>query len=362
METSKGQALVMRLAGFIARYVSFPGESGAGVSLVLALWAIHTWMYERFSTTPYVVITAPTKGAGKTLCMEVVGLLCRNARMLATLRAPAVVRMIDGFGGAVTFLFDESEKLAGAAASDARSLLASGYRKGGKHAITVGKSFLEFSTYAPKMFALIGDLMDVLTDRSIRIELERAKPVGDFNWERAIAERDGAALAAAVVKWDRERETEIELVQPEFLVGRDREIWSVLWSIAVALKLDRPTMDLLTRTMADLVAAKTAPRRRYVDSGEAEAGALASTYGEIALRDLRRVLREGETAIWSAVAVERMKDLADGPWRGFKGLGLTSEGLADLLSPFGLRPVDVKRMKQNRKGYQVKAIAAASKG
>ena len=360
---SKGQAMVERLEAFILRYVAVPGGREGGVGLVLAIWCLHTWLSERYTTTPYLVITAATKQAGKTLCMEVLGLLCRNPRQLATVRALAVVRMIEAFEGRVTFFFDEAEKLASSKAGDERSIMTSGYRVGGKHAITVGKSFTEFKTYASKCFALIGDLMDVLRDRSVVVILQRAVPVADFNVERAEAEGAAGELVKDVVGFFKELPA---LRSPEFLSGRDREIWTVLWSIAGALELDAATTKRLTRYIMDLTAAKSAPAKRFNRSAESEADAMTRTYSERALADLRKVVGAGEPGVWTSVAVERMKGLDDGPWRTFGGVGLSETSLAGLVGVHGVRPERIRmvvgkgaRAAEQKRGYSRKVLGLA---
>jgi hypothetical protein len=54
-------------------------------------------------------------------------------------------------------------------------------------------------------------------------------------------------------------------------------------------------------------------------------------------------------------AVERMRELPTGPWRTFKGAGLTENKLADLLSTFGVHSGKV-RMVRGKGARQAKAM------
>lgn len=358
MGENKGQALINLVEGYIRKYVTFP-DASKGQSLVMALWCVHTWLYERFSTTPYLVITASTKQAGKTLCMEVLSLICRGSQMMATLRPLALVRVMEAYEGRVTLFCDEAEKLSSGAVGDLRSIFTSGYRVGGMHLVSAGTGFKRFRTFAPKCFALIGDVMDVVRDRSIVVTLQRAKPVADFHASHATAEQEAIAIQAGILAYF---DVVPELVQPEFLSGREREIWAVLFSVAKALKLDAATMHTLEATCADLVGAKSAEARAYNATKESEAQAGDVTASEAALRDLASVLKAGEKGIFSKTAIERMKAIPTSPWRTFKGEGLTQHGLAALISRFGIvnKSVRMPGVVGTASGYGRAQIEAAA--
>lgn len=362
-EVSKGQALVDRLERFIGRYVHFADAAVEGQALVCAVWVLHTWLSERFTTTPYLAITASTKQAGKTLLMEVLGLVCRGSKLLATVRPLMICRMIEAYEGRITCFFDEAEVMGKASIGDSRALMASGYRAGGVHGVTVGTKFMEFPVYCPKAFALIGDLQDILRDRAIVVQLERGKPEVDLAVERGDAEAESAAIRVdilgAFVKVP-------EYVQPEFLTGRDREIWAVLWSIVMGLGLEEATVRRFERAMVDLCGLKSAPRKEFHAVAE-EANALDGDYAERAMRDLRAILREGEKSVVSGEAVERMKGIATGPWRTFEGRGLDVVGLARLVGRWGVKPRNLsvgvgRKERKILKGYTAADIKASVKG
>ena len=356
VEKSNGQAVVERLSAWLAGYMSF---TDSRLPLVLALWAVHTWCSERFDATPYLSITAATKQAGKTRLLTLLSFVCRAPKMLADSTPAYIYSCIEDHGGKVTIFADEAEKLSGSALGVLRSVMNCGYLAGQTVGRKIGKETKDYPVYCPKAFACIGDVNDTLRDRSIVITLERGKPAGDMRRVQAMSE------AAAIVE-DIRRAFPDGLpgpVEVDFLTGRDREIWAAIFGVAQTLKLDRAMMGELRAVCADLVARKTAPRRRY-EVQESESDATAASYGERAVSDLRAVLRDDEPMIFSARAVERMKGLEVGPWRTFKGEGLTEVSLASLVAPFDLAP-KLGRMAKGRaaqvcRGYAAKDIRAAA--
>lgn len=356
MEKTKGQVLVDKLTDWIGGYMYFTDPN---VALVAALWAINTWVFKRFDAVPYLCVTAATKQAGKTRLMELLQMVSQNGRMFGAMTPAAMFRLLEAFDSNLTIYFDEAESLSSAAAGVMRTVMNTGYRRGQTIPRTLpGGKVAEFPVFSPKCFALIGDVNDTLRDRSIVLTVERGKPMRDF--DRSSAEGEAKALVELI----RHSFTVVPTAAPpSFLSGRDREIWAALFGVAEALKLDKVTMDALIRAAADLTAAKTAPARRYVEMAGSETEATDSAYAERALADLSGVLRDGEKSIFSATAVARMRELASGPWRTFRGVGLTEITLANLVSRFGVQTKNIRGGADGksvvRKGYSVKDIKAS---
>ncbi len=64
-----------------------------------------------------------------------------------------------------------------------------------------------------------------------------------------------------------------------------------------------------------------------------------------AVRDLKAVLQDGEPAVWSAVAVERMKAIDGSPWKYFRGTGLDEIMLRGLVNTYVGAPKVIKKQK-----------------
>lgn len=358
MAKSNGQKLVERIENYIGQYVELPADiaGGDGQRLVLALWALHTWVYKKFPATPYLSVTASVKEAGKTLCMEVLSKICLGPHILATLRPLALLRVIKAFDGNVTLFVDEAEKLSSGAVGDLRSIFTTGYSQGGKHVISSGVSdFVSFDTFSPKCFALIGDVMDVVHSRSIVIRLERAEPRGDFRGADSFDAQIEAAEICGEIRTVFEGLAGLPLVQPRHLKGRELEIWAALFSVASGLGLDGAMMRRLEAASVDLVDLKHNAPKRVHYSAEDEATAALGMVAERALRDLAAVMGEAEPFVFSSVAVERMKGIPTGPWRTFRGVGLNEVSLSELLRQHGVTP-------QNNRMARGKGASKAVKG
>lgn len=341
-----GQKLVEMFAKWIGSFVAL-SEAQA---VVCALWVMHTHLSERFQATPYLEISAATKRSGKTTLLETLGMLCRNPQLFATVRVLTVCRMIEGFNGMITCGFDEAERLSSSSIGDTRSMLATGYRQGQYHAVTVGKGFAKFPVFCPKMFALIGNLTPVLRDRSIPIYLDRAKPERSLSAEHTSATAEAENMVA-VMRGYFATVQRLNITVPMWLDGREQEIWTPIFSIAQALDLHKSTLDMLTAASVDMGQLKTAPARVW-HSAQDEQDADERGAAERVLADLLTVLREGEPAIFSAVAVDRLKAIHTSPWRTYKGTGLDALTLAALLTRYGLQPA-VVQMGKGRKGREV---------
>lgn len=362
-------ALHSAFVKFILSYVALPDPRWADV---LALWAMGTWVYaSMFDAYPYLIVTAATKRAGKTrLGVEVLPRLCYNATSTGAITPAMLYRSIEADSDSgITLTFDESERLFNEG-SGLREFLNMGYRKG--QTIMRGGTdgeIQKFRVYCPKLFVLIGDVYDTLRDRSIVIELMRA----DYSAQRALTvyrestvEAEAARILAGVTC-----DSMAELIgNPdldqafldglEFLDSRDAEIWSPIFAMAQSVCPDK--LQSIRRVAADLAAAKTADARKAAELRMHEAEKQQEAYGERALRDLSRVMA-GKKVLSSDAAVAAMKDIDTAPWRMYRGSGLTAVVLAQLLSPFGVKP-KVARMPKGGpsavlRGYQAADVKAA---
>lgn len=261
-----------------------------------------------------------------------------------------------------SLFFDEAERMASGAVGMMRTFMNFGYRRGETIPRTMpGGRVEKFPCYCPKAFALIGDLSDTLRDRSILFVMRRA--AGGRPYRPTTANNEAVGLVSEIKGYLASGALEsLPIVAPEWLEARDQEIWESLWSLALAMKLDKATLLRLQAASTDLVALKGAPVKKYDKTQQAEDALEAESMGEKAIKDLRTIIREGETAVWSATAVERMREIPTSPWREYKGVGLDEVTLAALVSRFGVHTRSIKRSNRVARGYQVKDLKASSKG
>jgi hypothetical protein len=358
---ANGQEIVSAAVNFLRRYAVLSDSQ----ALVLALWCLHTWVYDKLGrTTAYVELTGVT-GSGKTTVMEACSLISRGSLVLNTLRTLAMARYISEHEGRVSLFVDEAERLESGAFGDQRSMLASGYRKGGYHLISVGKETVQFPSWCPKMFTSLKTLTPVLHNRSIPIWLERGTPAARLGLEYERAE----ATAADII----ERFKAVMAATPRFTTvaadwlssERDQEIWTPLVSLAATLNVSGETMSMLRAASVDLSALRGVERR--MDAKVEDDGAKEKSYAVRLIHDVCDVLKEGETAIFSRELVDRLRRLDVAPWRSYQQSGLTELTLAQLLGVFGVEPKNVqvgkgRKDRQLAKGYPVAALREARKG
>ena len=353
-----GQQLIDRWIGFIRRYVVLTEQQ----ALVVALWAINTWVYERFAAVPFLEIVAVTTRSGKTTLLDVLSMLCRGAEKFAIVRILTVLRMIEAYEGKLTILIDEAEQFSKASLGEQRSGVATGYKAGAQHAVSVGTDFKRFRTFAPWAFAQIGNVHDVLRDRCIEVELQRGRP------ERVLSEWDDTAkaeadeLVAELVDYSKAAGLRIPVVAADWLHGRERELWTPLVSVASWLKVHADTMRALQVASVDMGLLKTLPPKVW-HSAQDELDAEEKDAAERVLADLKAVLQPGEAFIPSSVAVDRLRAITTAPWRAWRGNGLNEITLSALLARYGVQPKQA-RLKGKKgtnpvRGYMAKDINAA---
>lgn len=373
-----GQQLIDGLRGWLRRYIVLT----AAQELTLALWIVHTWLYERLGrTTAYVEITG-VSGSGKTAVLDAMQLTCRGAEKLQTIRTMYICRRIREQAGLCTILIDEAEKLASDAFGDQRSMLAGGYREGGVHGVTVGKGTVRFPVWCPKAFTSLRSLTPVLHNRSIPIWMELGQPAASLSIEYDRAKAVAGELIDAIsrvlggvqrVEYITDENNEIQpivtgrkptrkivTVEADWLSERDREIWTPLVSLAHTLELNPKTIAELERASVDLSSLRGVERNCDVKSFD-EASRERSMAVRL-LHDVKASVLPGESFLPTAVLLERLHAMPKAPWRVYQRAGLTDVTLAQLLGAHGLQP-SVQRLGKGRqsktgRGYKVKEIEA----
>ena len=359
------KATLEKLEAFINSYLSFAVE---GISLPIALWIIGTHFFKQFDAFPYVVIMSNTKRAGKTRLSEVMGFASRRTMNFSAMTPSTLFRCINPVHKwqeqdfiEPTVIFDEAESLSNEGASTMRSVLNSGYRKGQTIPRTVGRDVIEFKVYCPKIFILIGDVYDTLRDRSIVIEMKRGEPSKRFLYDDAKSE--GEVLAVEI-----QANAKLDLLdaiderytndRAQYLNDRDEEIWQPLFAICKVVAPER--VRQLQRLAVDLCAMKTADKRSHTTLDMFEEQSQSMEYGEKALIDLLAVMN-GEKHIFGDEAVTRLRELDLSPWRTFRGNGLQQINLADLLTGFGVHPVNLRKGQIVKRGYRKLDVEQAVK-
>jgi len=158
---AKGEAILSAVYRYIRRFVSL-SESQARV---VALWIVHSHVFDCADATPYLAITSAEKQSGKTRLLEVCERLVAKPWLTGRVSAAVLVRKVDG--ERPTLLLDESDAAFGGQkeyAETLRGILNTGHRSSGKTSCCVGQganiSYRDFSTFCPKAIAGIGKPSD----------------------------------------------------------------------------------------------------------------------------------------------------------------------------------------------------------
>jgi uncharacterized protein DUF3631 len=334
-EPVDGIALLDALVATIRRFVVHPPAATVAVALYIVL----THVYNSFDILPILVLKSPVKRCGKTRLITIVQHLVLRPLLTANITAPSLFRTIAAFGPAL--LIDEADTFV-RFLEELRGLLNSGYTRSTAFAIrTVGDDHLPraFSTWCPKILALIGKLSDTLEDRSIIVVMNRRTRDEPVDRLRLTAlPRELEPLLRQVARWAQDhapalRDSDPQV--PEGLNDRAADNWCPLLAIA------------------DLVGGPWARRAREAAlelSGDPEAETDESTGLQLLadLRDLFIVVGERPTE----EVLQRLNALADHPWPQWnRGRPMTARQLASMLKPFGVKPRQLTRP-INVKGYR----------
>jgi len=343
-EEVSGEELLAELESLFRRYVVLP-DGGAEV---LALWTLFTYSFEAFDTCPLLVLSSPEKRCGKTTAMTLLAHLCRRAVQTSNLTPAVLYRLIEEEHP--TVVFDEADAIFGPRRSgdrreELRSILNSGHTRsmavvwrceGDSHKPRT------FSTWAPKVVALIGRLPDTLEDRSITAPMRRK--ISTEEVERFRIGRLGSELLPLrrkALRWANDHYDELKDLDPPVPPGlgdREADNWRPLLAIAECAGAEWPKKA--REAIAQLKAA-----RPMDDEG---------SFGVRLLADLREVFeQEGGEKVFTRTILDRLRDREERPWGewGRARKPITARGISQLLKPYGIRSRDVRIGDDHNKGY-----------
>jgi hypothetical protein len=345
-----GAAILDRVSDFIRRYVHLSDQQAR----IAAVWTAHTYAIRAATTTPYLSINSAVKQSGKTRLLEVFELLVSKPWLTGRVTAACLIRKVDQVQP--TLLLDESDAAFNGEkeyAEALRGILNTGFYAGGVASCCVGQganiSFKDFKTYCAKAIAGIGTLPDTVADRSIPIRLQRKRPGETVaRFRRRHAKGEAGAIKTELSDWimsiaDTLKESEPTL--PDELTDRQQDGIEPLLAIADEAGADWPS----------------AVRNAAVEIFRSQA-AEDQNVGVQLLADIRSIFEGADDdKITSALLLEKLKEIETSPWADWsKGKGLTTNGLARLLKPFGVTPKGTIRVEdRTAKGYLYKSFEDA---
>jgi hypothetical protein len=149
------------------RYVEMTPQQFVAVSL----WIAHTFVFQRFTVTPRLVVTSPVRGRGKTTLLDLLEVLCVRPLKSESITAASIYHAVDREHP--TLLIDEADNLGLAFNGALRAVLNSGHRRGGKVTRYHSGQARSLSTFSPVAVAAIGTLPLPQMHRSIVIHMAR---------------------------------------------------------------------------------------------------------------------------------------------------------------------------------------------
>jgi hypothetical protein len=199
--------LIDKIQALINRHIYFPDPD---TGLLIAVWVLGTYMYKEFTYYGYLWVTSATKGSGKTLLLDILAQICHECPgRLSNITEATLFRESNS---GKTLILDESENLK---TSDKQrfgalmSVLNDGFKQGGQvprqepdpeHGGRFGTVY--YSTYCPKAFAGLNDVLDTIESRSFKIVMTK-KTVGQHieRFNLRLQKRELDELRARIKGW-----------------------------------------------------------------------------------------------------------------------------------------------------------------
>jgi Protein of unknown function (DUF3631)/Primase C terminal 2 (PriCT-2) len=344
-----GDVLLECLADFVGRHVFLPLQAAAAI----AVWVLHSYVFQCFRHTPRLLFSSPQKRCGKTTALDVLALVICKALATASITTAAVFRTIEQakpsllIDEADTFLPDNPEL---------RGVVNAGHKRGGQVIRCVGDDAepRAFDVFAPLAIAAIGRLPGTIEDRSIIVPMQRTKRDERPAMLDETAEQEGGQLARQCARWAADHRALLQAARPKLppeLFNRAADNWRPLFAIAEAAGGD--WSDRMKSASAAL-----APDADEIGGIRLLADIKAVFDGT----DLDRDAPQPVDPIASELLCKRLAAIETSPWGeyGEARKPITQRQLARALRPFKIAPRTVKlKTGKTIKGYHRDAFLDA---
>jgi hypothetical protein len=320
--------------------------------VAVSLWIAHTFVYQRFTVTPRLMVTSPVRGCGKTTLLDLLEALCVRPLKSDSITAASIYHAIDREHP--TLLIDEADNLGFAFNGALRAVLNSGHRRGGKITRYHGGQARSLSTFSPVAVAAIGTLPLPQMHRSIVIHMARRdgrRQLTRLDKDDLDTKADLNVAYRMMLAWARDAELTSDPPMPAPLRDRQADNWRPLIAIADAFGADW---------------ARRARETAVLWAGEHHDEDAAV----VLLRDIHDIFdARGVDRLPSKAMVDHLNGADDAPWSEWRGIHgnqqphrLSPGELARLLEPFQIRPRTIRVFaagKPTLKGYYRAQFEAA---
>jgi hypothetical protein len=327
---------------FLARFVCFPSEHTRVAS---TLWVAHTYLLERFDSTPRLAFLSPEPGSGKTRALEVIGSMVRRPIHAVHCTPAALFRAVGDTEHRPTILFDEADTVFGPRARDneeIRGFLNAGHRRSGTALRCVGmgtqQRVVEFPSFAAVALAGLHDLPGTIASRAVIVRMRRRAP-GEYvePYRQRLHEPQGLALGEHLAEALAPLHVPVEPHLPAGVTDRPADVWEPLLGIAQAV--------------GGGWAGRAADACVALVSGTAPSEQSLSL---LLLADLRRVFTDAAAhdELPTATILSGLHTIEESPWRDLRGRPLDASALARRLRGYEVRPVNLRVGEAVVKGYR----------
>jgi putative DNA primase/helicase len=343
-ELVPGDKLLTVLSEAVRRHLIPPKAAANSV----ALWVLHTWVFERFQHTPRLTIRSPAKRCGKSTLLELLQIVTRRPLKADNISAAGMFRTVEALSPC-SLLIDEADAFL-RENEQLRGIMNSGFERGGMvirvMEVNGEQTPMQFRTFAPLAVAAIGKLPDTVEDRAVPVVLQRKARTEVVVKLRAPGARAALHdLARMAARWadDEGQRLASDPATPDAMGDREGDISVPLLAIA-----DNAGGIWPARARAALL---TVFGIRAVEEGAADSGALL-------LADIRTIFdRSGRTdkdsRFASTAFCTELATMEERPWPEWRnGKPITPTQLAHVLRPFGIRPGTIRDGATTAKGYK----------
>jgi len=348
-EPVDGAAVLDALLALVLRYVVITKAQ----AIAMALWVLHTFTILAWEHSPICAVVSPTRRCGKSTLLSVAYALVYRPLVCANVTPAVVFRLIEAEHP--TLLLDEADTWLSDEASELRGIVNSGHAKttavvarcvGDEHEVAT------FSTWAPKLIAMIGRPPATILDRSIVIAMRRkAKTEAVRPLRSRPLELEALPIRQQLRRWADDHLTDLagaEPAVPDALNDRQADSWRPLLALADDLGGAWPEM------------ARQAALTLSGQGDDAEDDALPIQL----LTDIRTSFEaEGTTDhLETTQLLDRLKQMQERPWEdyGKHGKGLNAHGLSRMLRPFDIDgPLKIRVGAKTVRGYRRDAFSDA---
>jgi hypothetical protein len=163
----------------IERHVVITAEE----RMIVALWVLHTYVFDDFDITPRLAVLSPASECGKTRLMVLMKLLVNKPNYSDNVTPAVIYRELD-LRPSTTFLLDEADNQGLLNVHVLRSVFNSGHGREGSINRIVGGQPKMFRTFAPLAVAAIGTLPLPLLSRAAAVINMRRRAPGETQIQR----------------------------------------------------------------------------------------------------------------------------------------------------------------------------------